>query len=134
MPSFQNHYGLTGDSTLLDVGCAKGFMLSDFARDIPGISIRGIDISDYAINNAKEDIRDCVSVANATDLPFADNSFDLVISITTIHNLEGDDLLTSLKEIMRVSRGDAFVTVDAYRTDEEKKAMEWNLMQNHSPC
>lgn len=128
VPSFQQHYGLTGDSTLLDVGCAKGFMISDFARDIPGIDVRGVDISEYAIQQAKHDISDRVSVANAIDLPFEDSSFDLVISITTIHNLEGNDLVAALREIMRVSRGGAFITVDAYRNDEEKKAMfAWNL-------
>lgn len=128
VPSFQQHYGLTGDSTLLDVGCAKGFMISDFARDIPGIDVRGVDISEYAIQQAKHDVSDCVSVANAIDLPFEDSSFDLVISITTIHNLEGNDLVAALREIMRVSRGGAFITVDAYRNDEEKKAMfAWNL-------
>ena len=128
VPSFQQHYSLTGDSTLLDVGCAKGFMISDFARDIPGIDVRGVDISEYAIQQAKHDISDRVSVANAIDLPFEDSSFDLVISITTIHNLEGNDLVAALREIMRVSRGGAFITVDAYRNDEEKKAMfAWNL-------
>lgn len=128
VPSFQQHYGLTGDSALLDVGCAKGFMISDFARDIPGIDVRGVDISEYAIQHAKDDVRDRVTVANAVDLPFEDNSFDLVISITTIHNLAGDDLIASLREIMRVSRGSAYITVDAYRNDEEKEAMfAWNL-------
>ena len=102
-------------------------MISDFARDIPG-SMRGVDISEYAIQQAKHDVSDRVSVANAIDLPFEDSSFDLVISITTIHNLEGDDLVAALREIMRVSRGGAFITVDAYRNDEEKKAMfAWNL-------
>ena len=128
VPSFQQLYGLTGDSALLDVGCAKGFMISDFARDIPGIDVRGVDISEYAIQHAKDDIRDRVTVANAIDLPFEDNSFDVVISITTVHNLEGDDLIASLREIMRVSRGGAYITVDAYRNDEEKEAMfAWNL-------
>ena len=128
VPSFQQHYGLTGDSALLDVGCAKGFMISDFARDIPGIDVRGVDISEYAIQHAKDDVRDRVTVANAVDLPFEDNRFDLVISITTIHNLAGDNLIASLREIMRVSRGGAYITVDAYRNDEEKEAMfAWNL-------
>jgi len=128
VPSFREHYGLTGDSALLDVGCAKGFMISDFVRYIPGIKVRGVDISEYAIRHAKYDVRDSVSVANAIDLPFEDNSFDLVTAITTIHNLEGDDLIASLREIMRVSRGDAFITVDAFRNDEEKEAMfAWNL-------
>ena len=35
---------------------------------------------------------------------------------------------TALKEIMRVTKKDAFITLDAYRDEEEKKRMEaWNL-------
>jgi SAM-dependent methyltransferase len=128
IPTFQQHYGLTTDSRILDVGCAKGFMLYDFTEIIPGIEVHGVDVSAYAIENAKEEIRDRVQVAGATALPFDDNAFDLVISINTVHNLEGEDLERSFQEIERVSNGNSFITVDAYNTDEEKEAMDaWNL-------
>ena len=69
-----------------------------------------------------------VQVADARELPFPDNSFDLVISINTIHNLEREELIQALREIERVSSKYAFITVDAYRNDEEKEAMfAWNL-------
>ena len=45
---------LNEKSSLLDVGCAKGFMLYDLIRLIPGITVKGIDISEYAIQNAKK--------------------------------------------------------------------------------
>jgi SAM-dependent methyltransferase len=128
IPTFQNYWALDSESSVLDVGCAKGFMIYDFMRLIPGISIRGIDISDYAITNAKNEISDYVTVANATDLPFDDDSFDVVISINTVHNLDEDDCSKALLEIERVSRGKSFITVDAYRDDEEKDRMfKWNL-------
>ena len=128
IPTFQNYWALDSESSVLDVGCAKGFMLYDFMRLIPGISICGIDISDYAINNAKCEISDYVSVANAIDLPFDNDSFDVVISINTVHNLDEDDCSKALLEIERVSRGKSFITVDAYRDDEEKDRMfKWNL-------
>lgn len=128
VPTFQAFYGLSSASSLLDVGCAKGFMLHDFVRLIPGIAVKGVDVSSYAIDNAMEDMRPYVQVADARNLPFADNSFDLVIAINTIHNLERADLIQALREIQRVSRRHAFVTVDAYRNDEEKEAMlAWNL-------
>ena len=61
-------------------------------------------------------------------LPFKDDSFDFVMSINTVHNLNREDCAISLQEIERVSRGDSFITVDAYRNDEEKARMEaWNL-------
>ncbi len=126
--TFQNHYQLTPHSSLLDVGCAKGFMLYDFQRMIPGIAVSGIDISPYAIEHAQAEVKSALRVADARALPFDAHSFDLVISINTIHNLEVDELVTALQEIQRVSRGHSFITVDAYRNEEEKELMfAWNL-------
>lgn len=128
IPTFQKQYGLTSSSSLLDVGCAKGFMLYDFQQLIPGIKTRGLDISEYAISHCKEEVRPFVEVADARYLPYEDNSFDLVISINTIHNLEREDLKIALKEIERVSRKNSYITVDAFRSEEEKELMlSWNL-------
>lgn len=128
VPTFKDRYGLSSKSSILDVGCAKGFMLHDFAELIPGITVKGIDISEYAVTNAIEDMRPHVQVADARKLPFPDKSFDLVVSVTTLHNFEKDECAKSLQEVMRVSRGNAFITVDAYRNNEEKERMyAWNL-------
>jgi len=128
VPAFQRRYALADGSSVLDIGCAKGFMLHDLALAIPGIVVKGVDISAYAIENAIEDMRPHVQVADATRLPFPDRSFDLVISINTVHNLERDECAVALREIMRVSRGHAFITVDAFRTSEEERRMyAWNL-------
>ncbi len=128
VPTFQKFYGLTAESSLLDVGCAKGFMVYDFITLIPGIEARGIDVSAYAIENAFEPARPFVAVGDARRLEFADNSFDLVISITTLHNFELDECAQALQEIERVSRKHSFITVDAYRNEEEKALMHaWNL-------
>ena len=128
IPTFQSHFRLDSDSSLLDVGCAKGFMMHDLAALIPGITVKGIDISQYAIDNAIEDMKPHVQVANAINLPFPDKSFDIVISINTIHNLERHELATALREIQRVAIRGAFITVDAYRDDAEReRMMAWNL-------
>lgn len=128
IPDFKEHFGLDQNSRLLDIGCAKGFMLHDLAELIPGIDIAGLDISTYAVNNAIEDVKDCLVVGNAKMLPYQDNAFDVVISINTIHNLEIDECAVALEEIERVSRGKSFITVDAYRNNEEREMMEaWNL-------
>tara|TARA_X000000950_G_scaffold289413_1_gene413071 strand:- start:2354 stop:3013 length:660 start_codon:yes stop_codon:yes gene_type:complete len=128
IPTFKNYYSLDQNSEVLDVGCAKGFMLYDLSRLIPGINVKGIDISDYAIVNCIEEMKNNLEVGDAKELNFENDSFDLVISITTIHNLEYDECIKALKEINRVSKKNAFITVDAYRNDEEKKRMyEWNL-------
>ena len=64
-------------------------------------------------------MKDGISYANANNLPFEDDYFDLVISINTIHNLPLIDCKEALREISRVSKKDAFITVDAYRNEEE---------------
>ena len=128
IPTFQEYWKLDKTKTVLDIGCAKGFMLHDLTELIPDITVKGIDISRYAIENAIDDIRPHVQVANATHLPFADKSFDVVISINTIHNLEREECGKALCEIERVSCGNSFITVDAYRNDEEMNRMyAWNL-------
>ncbi len=128
IPDFQKHYDLKAGSRILDVGCAKGFMLHDMAQMIPGIEVCGVDISSYAIAHALDEMKPFVHVADARSLPFPDRSFDLVISINTIHNLDQEDLVLALREIERVSRRGSFITVDAYRNDEEREAMyAWNL-------
>ena len=128
IPTFKNYWNLNSTSSLLDVGCAKGFMLFDFARLILGISIKGIDISEYAIRHSKSEVRDHLQIADAQNLPFDDNSFDAVISVNTVHNLDTEGCANALREIERVSRGKSFITVDAYRNETEKKRMyKWNL-------
>ena len=126
--TFQQFYSLTAGEKVLDVGCAKGFMLHDFMALIPGLLIQGVDVSEYAIENSMESLKSQLQVADARDLPYEDNSFDLVISINTIHNLEKAELIQALQEIQRVTKKNAFITVDAYRNKEEKEAMlAWNL-------
>ena len=128
IPTFQNHWDLNRNSSILDVGCAKGFMMHDFSQLIPGIRVEGIDISEYAIAHAMEDMKPYVRVANALELPFPDKSFDFVVSINTIHNLERQECAQALREIERVSRKGSFITVDAYRNAEEMERMyAWNL-------
>ena len=125
---FINYYKLSNNSRILDVGCAKGFMLYDLSLLIPNITLAGIDVSEYAIENAVKEVKPFVSVASAINLPFDDNSFDVVISINTVHNLEREECAKSLQEIERVSKGNSYITVDAYRNEEEKKRMfDWNL-------
>jgi ubiquinone/menaquinone biosynthesis C-methylase UbiE len=125
---FSDYYNLNNGSKILDVGCAKGFMLYDFYKLNSNLNLHGVDISKYAIDNCIGEIKNKLQVANATKLPYEDNFFDLVISINTIHNLNKIECAIALKEISRVTRKNAFITVDAYRNNEEKQRMDaWNL-------
>ena len=128
VPAFQQHWNLINGDSVLDIGCAKGFMIYDMQLLIQGLQVSGIDISEYAIDNAKEEVKNFCKVANATDLPFADKSIDVSISITTLHNLEEKELVRALLEIERVTKRGSFITLDAYRNNEERDRMEaWNL-------
>lgn len=128
IPTIVETYQITNQSKVLDVGCAKGFFLYDLKQAFPEISIKGIDISEYAISHSLPEVKQELQVGNATALPFADSTFDFVMSINTIHNLNRSDCAKSLQEIERVTKGNSFITVDAYRNDEEKARMEaWNL-------
>ncbi|MCJ7654765.1 MAG: class I SAM-dependent methyltransferase [Dehalococcoidia bacterium] len=125
---FRDYYQLAEDASVLDVGCGKGFMLRDFKELMPNLTIAGIDISDYGIEHAMGTVKPFLRVGNARELLYEDNSFDLVISINTIHNLPLVECQQALREIQRVSRKHAFITVDAWRTEEEhERMMKWNL-------
>jgi len=128
IPDIIKTYELSEGSRVLDIGCGKGFFIYDLTNTIPGIDARGIDISEYAITNSLESLKNKLQVGDARDLPFKDNSFDFVMSINTIHNLSRADCALALQEIERVSRGNSFITVDAYRNAQEQERMEaWNL-------
>jgi ubiquinone/menaquinone biosynthesis C-methylase UbiE len=124
----RDHYKLAPDASILDVGCAKGFMVHDFKLLMPDARIEGVDVSEYAIENSKEEVKANLQVADAKDLPYEDNSFDLVISINTVHNLALDECKQAIREIQRVSKKHAFITMDAYRSEAEHQSMlKWNL-------
>jgi ubiquinone/menaquinone biosynthesis C-methylase UbiE len=121
------HYGLKAGDKILDVGCGKGFLLYDFTQTVPGIEVRGLDISSYAIENAKEEVKPFLQVGHAKQLPFAEKSFDLVISITTLHNLYCYDLDSALREMERVGK-QKYLVVESYRNEEEKaNLLYWQL-------
>ncbi len=122
------HYGLKPSDKVLDVGCGKAFLLYEFTQAVPGLEIRGLDISEYAIEHAKEESRPFLRMGNANNLPFDDHSFDLVYSITTLHNLHCFDLDRALREMERVGKQHKYLVVESYRNEEEKaNLLYWQL-------
>ena len=113
------NYGLTNDSSVLDVGCGKGFLLYEMKLLLPGLKIAGFDISKHGLENAKEEIKDALFIHRAQDpYPYQDNEFDLVISLGCIHNLRVFELETALKEIERVGR-QGYIMMESYRNEQE---------------
>lgn len=124
----KEYYKLPDNAKILDVGCAKGFMMNDFKEMMPKAEVLGIDISEYAYENSMINVKPYITVCSADDLPFPDGYFDLVISINTIHNLPIEKCKTALREIQRVTKKNAFITVDAWRNrNEYENMMKWNL-------
>ena len=88
----------------------------------------GLDISPYAILASPFDIRDQLTCGTAERLPHNDKCFDLVISINALHNLPREGVIRALKEIQRVSRGNSYIVVDSYHSEEEKERfLRWQL-------
>jgi ubiquinone/menaquinone biosynthesis C-methylase UbiE len=125
---FIDYYKLKPNDRVLDLGCAKAYLLYDLIKEQPRLNITGIDISRYAIGCAPPEVQHFLMTADAKDLSmFSDNWFDLTICINTIHNLKEKECRQAVREIQRVSK-QSYIVVDAYRTEEEKeRVFDWIL-------
>lgn len=131
------HYGLQAGARILDIGCGKGYLLHELTEVAPGVEIAGIDISAYAVENAKEEVKPFLQSGDCRALPFADASFDFVVSLGVFHNLPIEGLFQALAEMQRVSRnGRGYFMVESYRNEKEKaNLLYWQLTCKsfHSP-
>ncbi|HYD48379.1 MAG TPA: class I SAM-dependent methyltransferase [Terriglobales bacterium] len=126
--ALREHYQLESGDRVLDVGCGKGFLLYDLTQSVPGLEVAGIDVSRYAVEHSKPEIRDRLQLGTAAQLPYEDDSFDLVLSINTLHNLRCYDLERALSEIERVGRGDKYICVESFRSELERvNLFYWQL-------
>lgn len=122
------HYGLKPGDKILDIGCGKAFLLFEFTQAMPGVEVAGIDISEYGIEHAKEEVRPFLKVGSAAHLPWEDNTFDFVYSINTFHNLEVDELKAAVQEMERVGKDKKWLCLESYRNESEKaNLLYWQL-------
>lgn len=122
------HFQLKPGDRVLDVGCAKGFLVKDLMKVCPGLEAFGLDVSRYALMNCEPEVVGRLHLGTAEQLPFPDKSFQCVLSLNTVHNFARPRAVTVMQEIQRVSGGRAFVQVDSYHTPEQKEIFEsWVL-------
>jgi ubiquinone/menaquinone biosynthesis C-methylase UbiE len=122
------HFNLKPGDRVLDVGCAKGFLVKDLMTVCPGLEVFGIDVSRYALDHCEPEAIGRLHLGSADDLPFPDNSFSAVLSINTLHNLDRAGCVVALREMERLAPGRGFLRVDSYATPEQRALFEdWVL-------
>ncbi|MAF95193.1 MAG: hypothetical protein CMM60_05520 [Rhodospirillaceae bacterium] len=123
-------YGLNENSSILQVGCEKGFLLHDFHEKFSGMKLRGYEMSKYAIDKAMPSIKELITLGEFQKLPYGDNEFDFVIAIGVVYTLTLRDAVSCLKEIERVSKGKSFITLGAYHNERGKKLFKdyWSVL------
>ncbi len=126
--AFIDKYGLTNNSSVLDVGCGKAYLLYELKLLLPDLRVKGFDISKHGLNEAKENLKEDLFIHKAQDsYPFEDNAFDLVISLGCLHNLRIFELKTALGEIERVGKS-GYVMLESYRNELEQFNLQcWAL-------
>ena len=116
---FIKKYNLTNNSSVLDVGCGKAFLLYETKLLLPRLKVSGFDISKHGLSQAKEEIKKDLFNHRAQDIyPYEDKQFDLVISLGCLHNLRIFELKTALNEIERVGK-QGYVMLESYRNERE---------------
>ena len=122
------HFNLRAGDRVLDVGCAKGFLVKDLMKVCPGLEAFGLDVSTYALMHCEPEVIGRLRLGTAEALPFPERSFQCVLSLNTVHNFPRLRAAKVMREIQRVSAGRAFVQVDSYYTPEQKDTFEsWVL-------
>jgi SAM-dependent methyltransferase len=123
------YWNLKPGMRVLDIGCAKGFLVKDLLNICPGLEVFGLDVSEYALTHCEPEVVGRLHLGSMVKLPFPDKSFDAVICINTLHNLDRSDCMLAIKEIERISIGTkSYIQVDSYRTPEEREIfLDWVL-------
>lgn len=85
----------------LDVGCGTGYLVK-YLRKL-GIDAYGVEISQHALDLAPDEVKPFLSKADIVNLPFEDNSFDVVITFDVLEHLERSKIKKAVKETIRVS-------------------------------
>ena len=104
---------ITPTTRVLDVGCGTGGLVAAYAD--AGAVVSGIDLSEAMLEQAKNRVRDRtrLEVGDATALPYADASFDIVVASLMLHELERDTQKKVIRAMVRVTTpGGSIILID----------------------
>ncbi len=124
-------YNLNKDSKILQINCEKGFFIYDFVSLIPEINIYGLETSKYAYDNSMNaEIKKKIQHVNDyRKLNFDDNFFDFILCIGAVYTLNLADIITFLKEIVRIGKKDSFINLASYESENDYWLMrDWSLL------
>jgi len=122
-------YRLKDNAKILQIGCDKGFLLQDIKEIFPKAKVRGIEVSDYAIQSADKKIKKFIKKGLFYDLPFKKNEFDFVIAIGPVYSLNLANAIKCLKEIKRVGKDKSFITLGSYESERDFRLFRyWTLL------
>lgn len=124
-----SNYNLENNSNVLQINSEKGFLLHDIRSLNPKINVFGTETSDYAISQTVDDVKDKIVLSNPTQLPFTDNYFDFVLGLGVVYTLNIGEAIKALREIIRVSKKNAFVTLASYENQDDYFLFkQWTLL------
>ena len=129
VPKLIERFSIPQTGTIVDLGCKKGFILQAFKDLLPNANLIGIENHPYPIDVAGEGIKSHLRLGNLFDIPCKDDSVSFLICFSAIYMQCLGDVVKTLREIMRVSRGRSYITVGAYRNAAERAAfLDWTLI------
>lgn len=113
------------DDLLLDIGAGTGLALKELKGKCRCI---GIEPCKELIEQADSDIKEKITEAKAESIPFGDNKFDIIISVTAIHNF--DNIEKAIEEIKRVAKSRAQIVISILKKSEKAEEIKRKLVKN----
>ena len=129
-----NFFKLKKNSKVLEVGCAKGYLLVEFLK--LGMKTFGLDGSYYAKINAHKLIKKNIKKFNIEKkMPFKSDFFDFVICKEVLPHIKKNKLNSLIKEISRVvkKKNNILIEIQSFK-DKSDKFFFQNWDPTHKSC
>ena len=112
-----DHYKLKPNSKILEIGCAKGYLLYEFFK--LKMDVVGYDISRYAVDNCIEELKEMIFLGRVNDINENDNIYDLAIAKEVLSHMAIDDILFTINKLQNISKN---IYLVLQTVSEKKKA------------